>query len=322
MASRMRQSIAGRPSADSGATLGCMSLLRDIQDSAVGTNASVEVLLRQCLVLASRLQNDELREWATQELRGYSAEADRPVYRKRFFTNVLGNFNGGFGSAMRNAGIPQFSVPEQLHDRLFYAEVKEGVAQIERLLATGEHTLQIPWPADVVGLLQQHPIYDNGMVLMEAWQVIPATAFSSVLSGIRDRVLQFALDIERENPAAGEAPPDQIPIAESLVTQIFNQNFYGDHAAVATGGRDVVQRVTTSVDIDGLVTALRELGVHKDDQEALVEAVREDERNGSSSPGPKTRAWLARMQNGSIQLGSGVAITTATDLILKLLHVS
>jgi hypothetical protein len=298
-----------------------VSLLRDIQDSAVGTSAPVEVLLRQCLVLASRLQNDELREWATQELRGYRANADRPAYRKRFFTTVLGNFNGGFGSGMRNAGIPQFSVPEQLRDNLFYAEIRQGVAQIERLLADGEDTLQIPWPADVVGLLQQRTIY-SGMVLMEAWQVIPATALSSVLSGIRDRVLQFALAIERENPAAGEAPPDQIPIAESRVTQIFNQNFYGDHTAVAAGGRDVVQRVTTSVDIDSLVAALRELGIHEDEQEAFVEAVREDERDGSSSPGPNTRAWLARLQNGTIQLGSGVAITTATDLILKLLHVS
>jgi hypothetical protein len=278
-------------------------------------------LLRQCLVLASRLQNDELREWATQELRGYSAGADRPPYRKRFFTNVLGNFNGGFGAVMKNAGIPQFSVPEPLRDGLFHAEVREGVAQIEHLLAAEQHTLQIPWPADVVGLLQQRPIYE-GMVLMEAWQVIPATAYSSVLSGIRDRVLQFALDIERENPEAGEARPDQMPIAESRVTQIFNQNFYGDHAAVATGGRDVIQQVTTSVDIDSLVATLRELGIHEDEQETLVEAVREDKRNGSSSPGPKTRAWLARMQNGSIQLGSGVAITTATDLVLKLLHVS
>jgi AbiTii len=244
-----------------------MSLLREIQDNAVGIEASVATLLRQCLVLASRLQNEELRE------------------------------------------------------SLFHAEVREGIAQIEHLLSAGHHTFQILWPADVVALLQRRPIYE-GMVLMEAWQVIPATAYSSVLGGIRDRVLQFALDIERENPAAGEASTGKMPVSEARVTQIFHQNFYGDHAAVATGGRDVVQHVTISVDVDSLVAILRELGINKDEQEALVEAVREDQRNGSSLPGPQTRVWLARLQSGSIQLGSSMGVAAATDLILKLLHVS
>ena len=88
-----------------------MTLLREIQDNAVGKDASAEVLLRQCLVLASRLQHDELRVWATQELRGYPPQTERPPYRKPFHTNVLGTFNGGFGQIMKTPAFHNSQYP-------------------------------------------------------------------------------------------------------------------------------------------------------------------------------------------------------------------
>ena len=80
-----------------------------------------------------------------------------------------------------------------------------GVPETESLPSSGEQTFTFPWPTDVVALVQTR-FYTN-MNLMQAWKVIPATVFHGTLSGIRDRVLQFALEIESENPAAGEAEP-------------------------------------------------------------------------------------------------------------------
>ena len=222
---------------------------------------------------------------------------------------------------MKNAGIPQFTVPEgELREHLFSAEVREGVGQIEQLLSSGESTFQIPWPADVVAIFQRREIY-QGMVLMEAWQVIPAAAYSSGLEE-SETGLQFALDIERLDPAAGEAAPNERPLAEPQITQIFHQNFFGDNTTLAVGGRDVTQTVSAvPLDVDGLVAALQELGIDKDEQEILVEAVRSDQQDGAF-PGPQTHAWIERLRGGTVQLGSGVAIGTATDLIMKLLHLS
>lgn len=300
-----------------------MTLLREIQDSAVGTDASVEVLLRQCIVLAVRLHHAPLREWAQLELNGYPDDVPLPEYRPKFGTQVLGDFVGPFGSGGKNLGLAPASIPEQFalaKEFLFSSEVRQRVAEIENLLASGETSFQIPWPMNFVAALQG--CFYQHMNLVGARQIIPATVLSSTLSGIRDRVLQFALDIETENPNAGEAAPDERPIEEQRVTQIFNQQFYGDHAAVATGGRDVVQHVSTSVDIDGLDVALRGLGVEDSERDAFVEAIRADENSGSSLPGPRSKAWLARLQAGSINLSSGVAIGTATALIGKLLGVS
>ena len=103
-----------------------------------------------------------------------------------------------------------------------------------------------------------------------------------MLGGIRERVLQFALDIERLDPAAGEAAPNERPLAEPQITQIFHQNFFGDNTTLAVGGRDVTQTVSAvPLDVDGLVAALQELGIDKDEQEILVEAVRSDQQDGA-----------------------------------------
>jgi hypothetical protein len=43
-----------------------------------------------------------------------------------------------------------------------------------------------------------------------------------VLDRARTSVLGFALDIEKQNPAAGEAAPDQTPVPGPLATHVFN----------------------------------------------------------------------------------------------------
>jgi hypothetical protein len=57
--------IAGPP-----VTLAEMTLLRDIQDAATGTDVPVATLLRKAQILAARLDHAPLREWASQELDG------------------------------------------------------------------------------------------------------------------------------------------------------------------------------------------------------------------------------------------------------------
>lgn len=294
-----------------------MTLLRDIQDNAVAETTPVAVLLRQCVVLASRLHHDPLREWSALELNGYPAEAELPPYRQRFATQVLGDYSGPMGSGLRNAAVPAGNIPSEFAEfkkRLYSVEPREGVAELDSLVASGENTFQIPWPADLVVAVQTE-FYEH-MALMRAWQVIPASAFRSVLSGIRDRVLQFALDIERENPGAGEASPDEAPIPESRVTQIFNQHFHGNNTTFAAAGRDVHQTSTTvAVDVVALSAALSGLGVPNAHVQEVVEAIQSDDQDGEVRPGPRTRRWLEMLQTRSVPIATGVTTSTVAAVV-------
>ena len=89
-----------------------MSLLRDIQNAAIDNKTSLETLLRKCRVLASRLQNDELKIWVQHELDGYFGCEDLPKYR-RIVGQGCGHFSGPFGSGIRNAPIADSLIPKK-----------------------------------------------------------------------------------------------------------------------------------------------------------------------------------------------------------------
>jgi hypothetical protein len=211
-----------------------MSLLREIQTDATSNEIPVTVLLRRCMILATRLQHEPLKEWVKLETNGFPKEVALPSYRPKIRTEVLGDFAGYGGSSMSNKSLPSANVPEQFREWLFSTEVRQGVAKIEGLIASGKSQFEIPWPADVIAILQGKFI--QTMALMNAHQIVPATALEGTLSGIRDRIVQFALEIEELNPAAGEAEPGQAPIEQGRVTQIFNQTFHGDNTAFAAAG--------------------------------------------------------------------------------------
>ena len=80
-----------------------MSLLRDIQEGATGTDMAVEVLLRHCLVLATRLRHDPLKEWVRHELDGYPDDVEVPPYRDGYPVQLRGNFSNGFWEATNQA---------------------------------------------------------------------------------------------------------------------------------------------------------------------------------------------------------------------------
>lgn len=155
---------------------------------------------------------------------------------------------------------------------------------------------------------------------MTARQVIPVTVLTSTLSGIRDRVVQFALDIERENPEAGEAAVGEQPIADERVSQIFNQNFFGDNTAVAAAGRDVHQtQVASSMTIRAVENALEALGVPGEERSLLLDALDREGLPEDGTAGPDTGRWMERLEQGAVAVGTGVSVQTAVAVIGNLL---
>lgn len=292
-----------------------VSLLQEIQNGAIRTDDSVAVLLRQCLVLAARLRNDELRDWAKLELNGYPNDLALPQYRPKIQTQVLGNFSGPFGSGAENMGLSRGVVPEEFRDDLFSTEVRQGVAEIESLLGSGENEFQISWPMNVVAALQDK--FMTNMNLMGARQVLPATALEGTLSGIRDRIVEFALEIEKLNPNAGEATQGEEPIEQSRVVQVFNQTFHGDNTAFAAG-QTVNQTQSLSVKIDAVMEAAEAFGISDTDRASLREAIDQD----GGIAGTETRRWIERLNTGAISVGTSVTAQTATAALLGVLGLS
>lgn len=230
-----------------------MSLLRQIQDAAIDSSIDLPTLLRKCKVLAARLGNDDFKRWIDNELSGYDDKDDLPEYRK-LSVNSKGHFAGAYGSGLRNGDIPLFCLPEDFRESLGHSYLMQPIAAIESLVAKSTSgTLQEPWDPDFVAHFGRR-IYEH-MTCMQAWKVIPASALVAALDTVRTRVLNFVLEIEAQNPAAGEAMANEKPVPQETVQHIFNTYITGDVQNLSSGGTNVTQHAKLQKGMDSEIFA-------------------------------------------------------------------
>ena len=270
-------------------------------------------LLRKALILSKRLAYPPLGEWAQQELEGYPDNADLPDYRARRSCQVMGRFEAGLGTGFVNP-IPSANVDEEHRQALFSFEPRGGVAQYEQLAT--EESLSLPWDQNFVSHYRDSFYPD--FALESAWRSISPSELTQVLDSVRTRLLTFVLEIEGEDPAAGEAKLGEAPIEPARVTQIFNQTFHGDNTAFAAAGANVNQTQQITVNLDIVRETAEAFGIAEVDREALVAAVEED----GNLAGDKTREWINRLKAGGIAVGTGVTAHTAAAALSGLLGLS
>jgi hypothetical protein len=295
-----------------------MSLLREIQADATNNDVPLETLLRKCRILASRLKNDEFKDWIQSELDGYRNGKELPDYRK-MHGHCFGHFSGPFGSGLKNAPIPERNIPDDVRDMLTHIQMRNGIGAIEHLLQSEGGNLHYPWPADTSAMFGSQ-IYQN-MQMMQAWTDVPKNFIAGILSTVRNRVLNFALEIEAQNPEAGEAPAGSTPIPQSHVSQIFNTYVYGNAGNVASGNgnQQIVNFTINQGDLKALEKCLTEQGVEKDDVEDLKTAIKSEPDLAGESFGPKVSSWIGKMisktVDGTWKIGTTVAANLLTTVI-------
>lgn len=230
-----------------------MSLLRQIQDAAIDSSIDLPTLLRKCKVLAARLGNDDFKRWIDNELSGYDNKNDLPEYRI-LSVNSKGHFGGAFGSGLRNADIPLSCLPEDFREMLGHSYLMQPIAAMASLVENSSSgTLHEPWNPDLVAHFGQK-IYER-MVCMQAWKVIPTSALVAALDTVRTRILNFVLEIEAENPAAGEAMANEKPVPQETVQHIFNTYITGDVQNLSSGSTNVTQNAKLQKGIDSEIFA-------------------------------------------------------------------
>lgn len=297
-----------------------MSLLRDIQNSAVSSESKVTDLLRKCKILAARLGNKNFELWIENELSGYKSKEKLPSYRIIRNVEIKGHFGGPFGSGLRNASIPPACLDKKIQEILISEYLMSGISVYEELLFTSDTgTFQVSIPSDFL-VLYGDKIYEN-MSCLEAWKVIPRGIIVGLIDDVRNRVLSFALEIEKVNPEAGEAPLNTEPIPQKSVSQIFNTHIYGNIGAISSGNENTVQYQTININnnFDGLKQELQKLGINDDDIKSLENSIKGDKHKDKEQLGEKTTSWLLKMISKAASGALKISIATATEVLPKLI---
>lgn len=185
------------------------------------------------MVLAARLDNQMLKDWADHELNGYPDDAPLPPYRAARPARVLGNFSGPLGLQADDIQIAEFHLDPKLRARsrdlkLFEISFSSLVAAYEELLQGDDDDFHIPWPA---GAAQFTRVF-QGMTCISVGKRVSRGELVAVLDGVRTRLLRLVLDLEREAPEAGDVPSSTLPIPEEQIARLVQVNLYARSSSV------------------------------------------------------------------------------------------
>lgn len=302
-----------------------MSLLNEIQNAAVDPDSKVSFILRKCKILGAKLGNEEFNKWIDQELNGYNDKESLPDYRV-FPVQSKGHFAGPFGSGIKNAEIPPSCIDKKFHKVISKSHCIQPISYYEDLLAgSSEGAYEEPWSTDLTAYVGQE-IYES-MNCLAAWKVIPRGKIITLVDAVRNRILSFALEIESEDPDAGEAPLNNPPIPQERVSQVFHTHIYGNVGNIAEGSTNIKQSARVDVvqnDLESLTSFLYSIGFPKENIEELKAAIQSDpidEVKESKRLGSKVSTWLgsalSAIAQGLLPIVQNVDANLITNAILS-----
>jgi hypothetical protein len=238
-----------------------VTLLQDIQESAIDSGTSMSTLLRKAKVLAARLGNPEFTQWVDWELNGYPKNGNLPPYRV-VSVNVRGNLSDAYGYRQWNgAPIMTTFLPEEFRDWGQTAYLNQPISLYESLLGkAGE--IQSPWPQELANRYGAEGY--TGWECLGAWQVLSRSSLVGLIDLVRNRLLEFVIEIGATAPDAGEAAPGITPVPQATVAQVFNTVMMGGVNNVAAGNANVTQSNSGQLsvgDLNSLIDYLRGIGI-------------------------------------------------------------
>jgi len=94
------------------------------------------------------------------------------------------------------------------------------------------------------------------------WGEIPATEFEQLISAVKNRILDFVLKIEAENPAAGEALPNTHPAPTEKLHPLVQNTFYGPVGNIAQQSELFTQTASVGVEPNDLARLVTDFTAH------------------------------------------------------------
>ena len=285
------------------------TLLEQIEEEAVAADSDLATLLRKCCVLAARLQNAALKKWAVSELNGYTNAKDIPDYRK-FVAQSFGDFSGYAGRTLTNAPIPLLNVPAKYREGVSRFWFLESVAELQSLATTNNKGLIYQnWSADLVAHLARSFYQDMNM--LSAHKTVSATTVIKILETVRNRILNFVLELENEFPNVGEKAGEPI-LDGAKVNDLVSKLILKDVANVSIGCGQVAQQATVNVEtgnwalLEGL---LKEFKIANAEIAELKEILESEKPKRKAQFGDRLSAWIggltAKAAQGVYDISSG-----------------
>ncbi len=298
-----------------------MSLIEDIQNAAVDSKTDLATLLRMCKVLASRLDSTPLADWIGWESDGYPREVEVPDYRL-LEPLYRGDFSGPMFSMLKNVNIPLRYFHEGIREVIQKWHCRQSIASIQSFVDSDDHDGWVQMGSENLAPFMSKELY-VGMDCLNAKAVVPVSVFIEIKNNVRNRILDFALTIAKEDPLAGDSSDsDNTLIPPEKANQIFNTHVYG-------GSTNIVGHATNSNisfnisqgNFAALKEALQDSGVEENDIAELQTALELDTPPTQKGAfGSAVSTWIGGMVGKAANGSWNISVSAAGNVLGKLIE--
>jgi hypothetical protein len=290
-----------------------MNLIEDLRRTIIEGSSDLATALRKAKVLATHLGTTELKEWVDHELNGYPANVDVPEYR-RIHTPAFGHFSGPFGREARNVALPTSIIPDNLRSTTVDLAFRHNLRQLQGMLATKNPRYR--WTAEAIMFMRERVGTTDGSELVDAYSALPAGALEGILDAVRNRMLDFLLELQAIDPKILKTDEALSDLPKEQVRQVFNVTIQGDRNVFAAG-HGVSQAITevAAHDQNTLMAYLASKGLNREDLDKLTSALESDGSPSRGTLGPRVRAWITTMLGKALDGSWKVAVDTAAVLL-------
>jgi hypothetical protein len=271
-------------------------LLDEIITTLSDEKGSLTSALLKTKVLLHSIGKKDLANWVSHELKGYPDEDSIPEYR-RISSQVHGHV-ASIAWEMADTKLPIMHLKDEQKKNLTSVACTMSISSIEEAVranrSISDYKLIRPLPPEFGGLLRK--VLASGVNVISAWCEINMIEVEGVLTEVRSRLLDFALELR---DVVGPDTPEK-ELAEKVANidteKMFATAVYGSGNTIIVGSHSFQSVNNQKDDIEGLVAAIGQLGFQQPMLRELREAVQQDQKAGKEPnvADGRTGEWFSK----------------------------
>lgn len=276
-----------------------MSIVRKLQKKCIDKEENLQNLLREALLISSKLKLYEFKEWINCELKGYKENINIPEYREVKQTLKFLNPYHGWISAQ---------VSSDLEEMIGFVKIQQPIGEIEHLIQKHDDNLSISPPAELANMLRKLFKTD-----FEVGFSVNKTQIFGITEQVRNLLLEWTLKLEED----GILGNDDLVFTDKekeAAKSIHIENFHGvlgdisklGNMSTGTNSTNIYNENNINNEIDKLINEIRKLNL-KDKEQIILDL------NASKEDYNKTKTIL-----GSL-LSRGSEFSSISSMIIDLL---
>lgn len=286
-------------------------MIKELINDLVFDKISLNQGLTRAKLIASKIADDDFKEWLRSEINGYSPDITVPEYRliPCDLKGTIEDFSG-----LRVIPISVHEIDIKIGGKIYTIGINHDIDSLETTIKeAADEEIIFKMPHGLVKKLMEM----TQTRLIDVGKVVQKTQLRYIVSQTKQRLIDTLIklnetfpDFENEFVASSEN--------KDKVHNIINNYIYGDNANTNIGIGDTVNQKIDSKNITKTLDELREIGL--DDK--LLEELKNlssERKSGKGNILSKFTAWIAKMSQFVIEKGIEhpipIIIEKASELI-------